>query len=712
MRLNEPPEVKVRPDQVRMSRSVHVVTKRHSFASGILILIGLLVVLSAGVAGVVFGGDLIGTSLGMAVRSPAPFALAAETVTATEKTLPAATSNATSTAALPTTAVPAAAQQVSPTIEEAERQPIGGTAATDETPTAARPSPTSTALPSDTPTLNATEAAQATAIAPAVATAVAATLTAMPTPTASPTPDQMATATAEAKRIATSVAATLTSTAISATVTSEATTAPATVTVSPTAPLTVTLTPVACLNDAAYLADVTIPDKTQIAPGEAFTKTWAVRNTGTCDWTPGYKLVYARAEQMGGPAAVVISDTVAAGNSAEVSVPLVAPTQPGQYTGVWQLADAEGLPFGEVLTVLIVVPGAVGSDIVLPDVPPVKVEFGYGIQAHLWDGDLEPVVSAVLNLGFNWVKQQVEWRVMEPENGNYQWGNTDRIVNGLTANGLKPMLSVVKSPEWARPSTTDFNVEGPPGDPQEFAEFLAAMAARYKGRVKAYEVWNEQNLHYEWGNEPLDPARYMTLLKLAYAAIKTADPEAVVISGALTPTGAPPPWAIDDFQYLEAMYQNGLKEACDAVGAHPSGYNMPPDADWQAWSQPGLVFQGPVNNRHHSWSFKATMEGYRNIMLKYDDGGKTIWATEFGWASSALPSANYEYAADNSLEQQAAYTVRAYQMGKAWGWVGVMFLWNLNFKVVAPGSEQAQWGIVDQFWNPLPVYNALAAMPK
>ena len=106
------------------------------------------------------------------------------------------------------------------------------------------------------------------------------------------------------------------------------------------------------------------------------------------------------------------------------------------------------------------------------------------------------------------------------------------------------------------------------------------------------------------------------------------------------------------------------------------------------------------------------MEGYRNIMLQHDDGAKTIWPTEFGWASSPLPSQNYEYAADNSLEQQAQYTVQAYQMGKTWGWVGTMFLWNLNFKVVAPGSEQAQWGIVDENWGGLPVYHALSAMPK
>jgi len=712
MKRNKPTEAKLRPDQVVVSRSVHVVTNRRQLASGVLILIGLLVIVLAAIVGVVFGGEMIGVSLGIAGRSPAPSALAAETITSTARpSLPAA-STATSASPPQTSAPSPTSARAGATITPTRQAPAAATAISTETPPTAAPSPTPTTSPTDTPAMTKEESAQATAIAPAVATAVAATLTAMPTLTASPTPDEMATATAEAAKIATAVAATLTPAALGPTATVEAETPTATVAATAAVTTTVALTPGLCLNDAVYVADVTIPDKTQLAPGEAFTKTWSVRNTGTCDWTPDYKLVYARTEQMGGPAAVAISDTVPAGGSAELSVPLVAPTKPGQYTSVWQLTDADGVPFGEVLTVVIVVPGANSGDIALPNVPPVKVEFGYGVQAHMWDGDLEPVVSAVLNMGFNWVKQQVEWQVMEPENGNYQWGNTDRIVNGLTANGLKPMFSVVKSPEWARPTTTDFDVEGPPADPQEFAEFMGAMAARYKGRVKAYEVWNEQNLHYEWGNEPLDPARYVTLLKLAYAAIKMADPEAVVISGALTPTGAPPPWAIDDYQYLEGMYQNGLKEACDAIGAHPSGYNVPPDADWQTWTQAGLKFQGPVNNRHHSWSFKATMEGYRNIMLKYEDGGKTIWPTEFGWASSALPSANYEYAADNSLEQQAAYTVRAYQMGKAWGWVGVMFLWNLNFKVVAPGSEQAQWGIVDEFWNPLPVYNALAAMPK
>jgi hypothetical protein len=681
MRLNDASNGRVRPDQVRMTNSMHVVNEKRRSAPGVLILTSMLFLAVIVVIGLMFGEEVLGSYLGRGLGSPVPSALAAESS--------ALTKTVTVTVTVSTPAVTA-----TPSAEETE------------------PALTTDATADEVPTMTAEEAGQMAVNGPKIATAVAATLTAMPTPTLKAS-DEMATATAESEKIATAVAATLT-----ALPGGPVTTATSQREVPTSVALTATLTVSSsgCYDDLAYMADVTIPDNTQLAPGEAFTKTWQARNTGTCDWEPGYALTHDRYEQMGAPAEVVISDTVPAGEAIEISVPMVAPDVPGKYSGVWQMTNNLGMPFGEVLTVLIVVPGAggteAGEDIVLPDVAPVNVEFGYGIQAHMWDAHMEPIVAAVQRLGFNWVKQQTPWSIMEPEKGNYQWGSTDTIADALTANGLNPLFSVVKAPEWARPPTTNFTVEGPPADPQDFANFLGAMAARYKGKVKAYEVWNEQNLHYEWGNEELDPVRYMTLLKLAYVAIKTADPGAVVISGALTPTGAPPPWAIDDYQYLESMYQNGLKESCDAVGAHPSGYNVPPDADWQTWERPGLFFQGPVNNRHHSWSFGATMEGYRNIMLKYDDGAKTLWPTEFGWASSPMPVQNYEYAADNSIEQQAEYTVKAYEMGKAWGWVGVMFLWNLNFKAVSPDSEMAQWGIVDRSWGALPAFNALAVMPK
>jgi hypothetical protein len=276
----------------------------------------------------------------------------------------------------------------------------------------------------------------------------------------------------------------------------------------------------------------------------------------------------------------------------------------------------------------------------------------------------------------------------------------DDIVDALNSNGINILASIVKAPDWARPGNTNFSVEGPPVNPQDYANFVGEFAARYCGRVQAIEVWNEQNLWYEWGGETLDARRYMKLLAAAYNAIKAACPGMIVVSGAPTPTGAPPPWAIRDTTYLEQMYQAGLKRYSDAVGVHPSGYGNPPDVrvqDFQAGT-----YSRPSHVNDSSFYFRNIMEQYRNIMVKYGDSNKRLWPTEFGWASSSSPVAGYEYAAYNTERDQAAYIARAFDFMRGWGFVGVAFLWNLNYNVTQPGSELAAFGIMGR-----PAYDAL-----
>lgn len=355
--------------------------------------------------------------------------------------------------------------------------------------------------------------------------------------------------------------------------------------------------------------------------------------------------------------------------------------------------------------------------------PQAPSSFGYGIQVHMVDqGNHGQILDAVQGIGFGWIKQQVEWFRFNPAPGQYHWGSLDAVADAAAARGIKVLFSVVKAPQWARPGHTDFGVEGPPADPQTYADFIGAMAAHFKGRVQAYEIWNEQNLHYEWGNEPIDAGRYMELLKRAYGAVKAADPNAIVVSGALTPTGAPPPWAVDDFGYLRQMYAHGLRNYCDAVGAHPSGYNVPPNAPWPGYNDPTAGFRGPFDGGsagHHSWAFQSTMSGYRAIMNQNGDANKPIWVTEFGWASvenlGVGPAAGYEYAADNSEGEQAQFIVEAYQRARAghFGRVGPMFLWNLNFAPVAGNAwEGSAFGIVRGDWSQRPAYAALRDMPK
>jgi hypothetical protein len=336
--------------------------------------------------------------------------------------------------------------------------------------------------------------------------------------------------------------------------------------------------------------------------------------------------------------------------------------------------------------------------------------FGYGVQAHAFN-DLSKVVDSINDLGFSWLKQQLRWEHTEGQKGEYGWSGLDRIVDACNAGGVNVMFSVVAAPSWSRGGKSGI---GPPDNYQDFYDFMGALAAHYKGRVHAYEIWNEQNLKREWEGAPLSAADYVRLLKGAYQAIKAADPNAIVVSGAPTPTGINDgSWAIDDRTYLQQMYNAGLKYYCDAVGAHPSGYANPPDVYYAGGDyDPGRGFDD-----HASFFFRNTMEDYYQIMAANGDGGKRIWATEFGWPTTdgmgVGPSPGYEFSADIDQQQQADYVVRAYTWSRDWGHAGVMFLWNLNFwPTTGPENEMAKYGIVRGDWAPRPAYVALKDMSK
>jgi len=113
--------------------------------------------------------------------------------------------------------------------------------------------------------------------------------------------------------------------------------------------------PGGCVLKGTYIADVTIPDGTLLAPNAPFVKTWRIRNDGTCAWDAGYQLVYASGNQMRGLAAVNIP-SAATGQTIDISVNLVAPGTPGDYNGTWRLRASNGAIFGGY-TVVIKVAG-------------------------------------------------------------------------------------------------------------------------------------------------------------------------------------------------------------------------------------------------------------------------------------------------------------------------------------------------------------------
>lgn len=114
--------------------------------------------------------------------------------------------------------------------------------------------------------------------------------------------------------------------------------------------------PSGCTLRAVFVTDVSIPDNTHLAPGAEFLKIWRLRNSGTCNWGPGFQLAFFSGERMGGPAAVDVP-SAPAGTTVDVSVALRAPQSPGTFRGTWCMRYLDGQCFGDHPFVQIVVLG-------------------------------------------------------------------------------------------------------------------------------------------------------------------------------------------------------------------------------------------------------------------------------------------------------------------------------------------------------------------
>jgi hypothetical protein len=353
--------------------------------------------------------------------------------------------------------------------------------------------------------------------------------------------------------------------------------------------------------------------------------------------------------------------------------------------------------------------------------------FGYGVAANvIGGGDPAYWIGQVDSLGLGWVKQQVKWRDFEDTPGDVDWTGFDAVVDEASRRGLKVAFSVVDAPEWSR-SYTDQNPQGAPPDNLELvADFMGRLVDRYKGRIHAIEVWNEQNLDREWDTaEGVNAERYVEMLRLSYQAIKSRDPNIIVISGALSPTGvtATDPnksdriTAMDDFDYLDQMIALDALSYCDCVGAHHNGINMPPDVAWdEGYNDPAAQFRGPFDDPHHSWSFKSTLWGYHD-RIAAAGSNKPLCVTEFGWASAegfdGYPP-GFEFALDNTLEEQAEWDVEAFQLMREWGFVRLAFLWNLNYSQLGwgPRDPNAPYALLNFNGAPRPAFHAIQEMPK
>jgi len=333
-----------------------------------------------------------------------------------------------------------------------------------------------------------------------------------------------------------------------------------------------------------------------------------------------------------------------------------------------------------------------------------------GVQIHLHREDLDAIFDHLRALNAGWVKVQVAWKVYEPAPGRYdeeRFAELDALVERAAAGGVKVLLSVAKAPDWSR-STAE--MDGPPRDPAHFQAFMRALASRYRGQVKAYELWNEPNLRREWNGVPLDARALVDLIRAGASSVREADADALLISGAPATTGINNgASAIDDRVFLEEMLAAGVGDVVDGVGVHPYGWANPPAAS-AADSTPAA----PTHNDHRSFFFADTLDDYRALLDEAGYADVRLWATEAGWGSGdgmgEAPPAGAAFMAHVSERQQALYTLEALNMAQEREGVGPVFLWNLNFApTFGPSFSESFYSLLRPDGSPRPVYLALQA---
>lgn len=348
------------------------------------------------------------------------------------------------------------------------------------------------------------------------------------------------------------------------------------------------------------------------------------------------------------------------------------------------------------------VPSELAPDAV---VDPAFPSLTYGIQAFLWWDEVSRAwdLEMMRLMNFTHVKQVFAWNDIQPLPDEWHWQQADAVVDEVECRGRELVVRLDGLPDWARVEPSD-DPSQPPMNVDDWANYCGAVASRYQGRVAAYQVWNEPNLDREWGGQPPNAAGYVQVLQACSQAIHAADPDAVVISAGLAPTGGPLPGAVPDMDYLRQMYDAGASQWFDVLGLNAPGYKAPPEmSPEEAEAEFG-----------HRWMAFRHVEDMRAIMVERGDAAKQIAILEMGWTLDTIhPSFAWHAVTE---EQQADYLVGAYRWAaEHWRpWVGLMVMIYMTNPDWTPEDEEYWWAINTPGYPPTnrPAFFALANMEK
>jgi hypothetical protein len=293
------------------------------------------------------------------------------------------------------------------------------------------------------------------------------------------------------------------------------------------------------------------------------------------------------------------------------------------------------------------------------------------------DADLARELDDYSALGARWVRVDVAWSTIERTRGSYDWTAQDRVIDAAHARGIQVLAIVTYTPDWARvaPGLDDKHA---PANVQFYADFAAKVVERYAPRgVKAYEIWNEPNLEAFWKPAP-SAERYTELLRAAYRQMKRADSSITVLAGALAARGGYNDPNCDGgsdtrespnqnpVNFLERMYAAGAQGSFDALSHHP-------------YDTAGPSGTHLCNGWHQMTSTRPSI---RSLMEGAGDGGKQIWATEYGNDAERVPEA-----------VQASRVDEAWRLWRSQPWAGPMFYYTYRELVCCLGFNlvRADW---------------------
>ncbi|MCX7691057.1 O-antigen ligase family protein [Thermoflexus sp.] len=317
-------------------------------------------------------------------------------------------------------------------------------------------------------------------------------------------------------------------------------------------------------------------------------------------------------------------------------------------------------------------------------------------------------LTQIRALGISRIRAFFPWSQIEPERGRLDWTEADAVMADVQAAGLELVAVLGDSPPWAARRAGPM---APPLNPADFARFAGAFASRYGQRMQFYQIWDEPNLTIGWGGGFPDPETYWVLLREAAAAIRQADPDAVIVLAGLAPTVEQGPWNLADWLFLERLYRLCAREGREATG---EGRVAPcPYFDIVA-AKPYGFDTGPEDRRvdPEVLNFSRAVL-LREVMVRYGDEGKPVWASHWGW--NALPPGwtgrpsiwgQVDEATQARYVQEAIERVR-----REWPWMGTMFL--ESWRPDAP-PDDPRWGfaLVDPTGRWRPAAEALRAAAR